>query len=142
MKLARIDHTDLSAIRSLLAEAALPHSDITAEGLQHFIALRDDNGVHGVVGLERYGSIALLRSLVVAPELRGHGYGIELTKAAESLSRDWDVAAIYLLTTTADVFFQNLGYRRVARESVPDEIQRTTEFSSLCPSSAIVMVKP
>jgi amino-acid N-acetyltransferase len=142
MKLARADHTDLTAIRSLLAEAHLPHSDITADGVQNFIALRDDNGVHGAIGLERYGVVVLLRSLVVAPELRGQGYGIELTKAAELLSRDWGVASVYLLTTTADAFFQRLGYRRIARESIPDEIRRTTEFSSLCPSSAIVMVKP
>jgi len=48
---------------------------------------------------------------------------------------------LYLLTTTAESFFQNFGYRTVERSLVPDLIQETVEFSSLCPDDATVMKK-
>jgi len=49
---------------------------------------------------------------------------------------------MYLLTTTAEAFFELLGFRRIERHAAPPEIQRSAEFSSLCPSSATVMAKP
>jgi amino-acid N-acetyltransferase len=48
---------------------------------------------------------------------------------------------LYLLTTTADAFFRRLGYEQTARELAPPAIKATREFSSLCPSSSIFMVK-
>lgn len=48
---------------------------------------------------------------------------------------------LYLLTDTAEAFFERLGYTRVARETVPLGIQQTEEFSSLCPDDAAVMKK-
>ena len=46
-----------------------------------------------------------------------------------------------LLTETADDFFSALGYRVVARESVPEAIRRSAEFRALCPASATCMRK-
>ena len=43
--------------------------------------------------------------------------------------------------TTAERFFEYLGYRRIGREETPKAIRNSREFSSLCPSTAIVMVK-
>jgi amino-acid N-acetyltransferase len=48
---------------------------------------------------------------------------------------------IYLLTTTAERFFERLGYARVQREAAPVAIQQTQEFSTLCSSSSALMVK-
>ena len=47
----------------------------------------------------------------------------------------------YLLTNTAERFFERLGYRRTDRENAPEAIRRTQEFSGLCPSSSALMVK-
>ena len=35
----------------------------------------------GVVGLECYGDVGLLRSLAVSPEVRGRGLGVKLVQA-------------------------------------------------------------
>jgi len=48
---------------------------------------------------------------------------------------------IYLLTTTAERFFERLGYARVLRDAAPVAIQRTQEFSALCPSNSAFMVQ-
>jgi N-acetylglutamate synthase-like GNAT family acetyltransferase len=64
---------DLAGIRWLLDMESLPSADITENALEHFLVCRDELGVAGVVGLERYDEVALLRSLVVSSEHIGRG---------------------------------------------------------------------
>jgi amino-acid N-acetyltransferase len=106
------------------------------------LVCRDDKGVVAAVGLEIFGRRALLRSLVVDREMRGQGLGGTLTAAAEALASRSEIESIYLLTTSAEDFFRTRGYRIIARSEAPAEIQRTTQFSELCPSTAVLMVKP
>jgi amino-acid N-acetyltransferase len=110
--------------------------------LERFLVCRDGRDVVAAVGLEVFGKVALLRSLVVDPQLRRQGLGMHLTKAAEALARRTGVETIYLLTTTAEEFFRARGYRIVARSEAPAAIPSTTQFSALCPSTAVLMVKP
>jgi amino-acid N-acetyltransferase len=60
---------------------------------------------------------------------------------AERYARSKGVTDLYLLTTTAEGFFERLGYRRVVRENAPEAIRQTKEFSGLCSSSAAFMAK-
>ena len=48
---------------------------------------------------------------------------------------------MFLLTTTAESYFGKRGYSTTSREAVPEAIRNTKEFASVCPSSAVVMVK-
>ena len=133
---------DLPGICSLLASEGLPYGDLTEQSLTHFLALREDDLLTGAVGLERYGDVALLRSLVVSAQHRRFGYGALLTDAIEKRAFAAGARSIYLLTTSAEFFFQARGYRRIERSQAPTAIQTTTQFSALCPSSAVLMVKP
>lgn len=126
----------------MLNYESLPASDLDESSLEKILVCRDDKGVVAVVGLEALGRVALLRSLVVDWEMRGQGLGVQLTKAAEALASRAGVESIYLLTTTAEEFFRAQGYRLLARSEAPLAIQSTTQFSELCPSSAVLMVKP
>jgi amino-acid N-acetyltransferase len=134
--------SDLAGIRWLLDMESLPSADITENALEHFLVYRDEKGVAGVVGLEKYGEVALLRSLVVSSEHMGRGLGKRLVAAAEDLASELHVRSIYLLTTTEVVFFEFRGFRCIRREEAPLPIRETREFSSLCPATAILMVKP
>ena len=115
-----------STVKRLLSEAELPTSDITPEKLQTFFACESDGELEGVVGLELYGQVGLLRSLVVPLRRRSRGVGSALVAHAEGVAQASGVVALYLLTTTAEPFFRRLGYERVAREVAPPEIQRTS----------------
>ncbi|MGM0604277.1 MAG: GNAT family N-acetyltransferase [Halobacteriota archaeon] len=84
---------------------------------------------------------ALLRSVVVAPDHRGRGYGRAIVDATETLAARAGVDRLYLLTTDAAGFFQSCGYEVVDREAVPATIRRTEQFSSLCPRSATALRK-
>jgi amino-acid N-acetyltransferase len=133
---------DLQSIRTLLDLAALPSADISEQSLQRFLVYRTSAGVIGAVGLDYYENAVLLRSLVVEKQHAGRGIGKELVAAAERLATDTAAPAIYLLTTTADRFFESLGFRRLQRELAPAAIRGSQQFALLCPASAVLMVKP
>jgi amino-acid N-acetyltransferase len=131
----------LPAVRALLETERLPASDLDEQALDYFLIWRDDSGVSGTVGLELYGDVAFLRSLVVAPNGRGNGAGTALTQAAEALAARLGVMNIYLLTMTAEHFFAARGWSKINRGDAPKSIQATTQFTGLCPSSAVLMMK-
>lgn len=126
---------------ALLQSQGLPASDITDEHLEHFFFTGSDNSPTGLVGIEMYGTEALLRSLVVADTARAQGIGSALVQHAEDYAYARRVARMYLLTTTAERFFKRLGYERIDRSRASASIERTTEFASLCPANSVFMIK-
>lgn len=130
-----------SAATRLLTEAGLPSSDLTPAHLENFLGCGPASAPDGIVGVELHESVALLRSLAVSASCRGRGCGTALVAQAERFAHSQGAKNIYLLTTTAERFFERLGYARVKREAAPLAIQRTQEFSTLCSSSSTLMVK-
>ncbi|MBI5381152.1 MAG: GNAT family N-acetyltransferase [Opitutae bacterium] len=131
---------DAAAIAALLAAADLPHTDI-APHLGNFLVAWTGETAVGAVGLEVHGSDALLRSLVVAPELRGRGLGDNLAETIVARARGLGVTRLFLLTTTAERFFARRGFAVVARRIVPAAIAATAEFRGLCPATAVCMAR-
>jgi amino-acid N-acetyltransferase len=132
---------DLDAIKDVLEICRLPKDDITPEHLAHFLVIRQDGDLVGTVGLEKCGSYGLLRSLAVVESHRGRGLGNKLTSEIETYARSSGLQALYLLTTTAAPFFTKLGYSVIERADAPIPIQGTQEFKSICPASAVCMLK-
>jgi amino-acid N-acetyltransferase len=132
---------DLPEIRALLEAAGLPHEDLTAGHLEHFLVLRSGPALAGVAGLEVHGADGLLRSVAVSQALRAQGFGAGLVAALEARAGARGLRALYLLTTTAAEFFARRGYRRIERREAPPRIQASAEFSALCPATATCMVK-
>ena len=133
--------TDFSAVVHLLADAALPHDDLSPEHLRHFLVIRDGDGIAGVVGMEVADDAGLLRSLAVTEARRGGGLASRLVDALEAHARSAGIRTLYLLTTTAENFFARRGYARAERDSVPAAIAATPEFRGICPASAACMAK-
>jgi amino-acid N-acetyltransferase len=132
---------DLPAVRALLEHCGLPTQDLKADHLGHFVLCRSGGRIAGTVGLELLGDLALLRSLAVAPELRGRRIGHELWHRALAAARRLNIRQLYLLTTTAEGLFVRWGFRRLPRESVPEVVRQTSEYSGVCPSTAAVMAR-
>ena len=129
------------SVVALLEAEGLPASDLTETHLEHFFFTGSDGAPSALVGLEIYGETALLRSLVVSAAARAQGLGSALVLHAEEYAAARQVRSIYLLTTTAEAYFEHRGYRRVDRAQAPPAIQSTREFASLCPSSSAFMIK-
>ncbi|MBI5578381.1 MAG: GNAT family N-acetyltransferase [Deltaproteobacteria bacterium] len=132
---------DLLAVRQLLSESSLPISDISARHLQHFFGCGSGPGLEGVIGLELFDEVALLRSLAVVSSCRNAGLGSGLVAHAERHARAQGIRNIYLLTTTAEDFFLRRGYARLEKAQAPTAIKSTKEFSGICPVSSAFMVK-
>lgn len=133
---------DLPAVRALLATASLPIDDVDATLLGDFYVARDISGdVRGVVGLQRAGRDALLRSPAVASAARSEGIGAKLVATVEEHARVTCVHRLYLLTTSAAAFFATRGYSILGRDAAPEGIRGTAQFAGLCPASSTFMVK-
>lgn len=129
---------DYPAIISLLKIAKLP-PDGVEENLSNFLVLNREGKIIGTVGLEIYGDKALLRSLAVAPQEQGNGYGIRLYQAIIRKAQEQVISEIYLLTETAEKFFAARGFEKIPRDIVDERVKSSVEFQSACPASAACM---
>jgi amino-acid N-acetyltransferase len=132
---------DRESVVTLLVQAGLPAADITAAGLRDFFVAFDAGSVIGAIGLERHGVHGLLRSLAVAPDWRGRGLGTALVEAIESKARALDLRTLSLLTETAVAFFSVRGYTAIPRAQAPAVLQKSGEFTTLCPAGSTCMHK-
>ncbi len=123
-------------LREALRAADLPTDDIEDEGRVFFQAVFGDGQTIGYAGLERCGGHDLLRSVVVLPEHRRHGFGRAIVEAA---LREVD-GDVFLATTSAAPFFSSIGFSEVPRAEVPAAVLATRQLSSICPSSATIMM--
>ena len=126
---------------ALLEDSGLPTSDLDTKQFENFLYLGDTDDPVGIIGLEIIGSVALLRSLAVTKDAQGNGYGKTLVFAIEDYAKSKNINELYLLTETAKDFFKNLNYTSIQKESAPESIKNTSEFSSVCPQSAVLMNK-
>jgi amino-acid N-acetyltransferase len=140
MKIIQANQTHRSAIIELLKNEKLPVADLPGN-LDHFFVAVIDNEIIGAIGLEHYPPFGLLRSMVVRKDHRNQKVAAELVETLEQHAADLKIEWIYLLTETASPYFEKKNYQRVERTEVPDKIKQSTEFSSVCPVSAIVMKK-
>jgi amino-acid N-acetyltransferase len=109
--------------------------------MENFLVATSDPSMIGLVGLEVFSGVGLLRSLVVAPDSRAAGVGRLLVAETEAYASRLGIAELWLLTTDADRYFEALGYAARQRNEAPRAIRQTAEFSLLCPGNAILMQK-
>jgi N-acetylglutamate synthase-like GNAT family acetyltransferase len=139
-QVSRASAEDLIPIRALLERSGLPTSDLES-ARPDFAVIREHGMLIAAGALQRFGSAALLRSLAVAPDRRGRGLGKTVVSELERLARAQQISRLILLTQTAAEFFARQGYQVIERSSAPQEVQRSDEFRSLCPSTATCMAK-
>lgn len=130
--------SDAPSVRALLTEAALPVAGVP-DSLEHFLVAERDGSLVGAIGLEPYGTAALLRSAVVHPTVRGTGLGESLVRELLDAARHANVRELVLLTTTAAEWFPRFGFTRITRDTVPAALHASEELRGACPASAVVM---
>jgi len=129
---------DLAGIARLLTAESLPVAGV-ADHLENFLIAERDGEIVGAMGLEVYGETALLRSAVVAPHLKNRGIGGILYEALVKKAKDVGISRVYLLTNTAEEYFQRRGFRKIDQKSVAGPVRSSVEFSGACPSHAACM---
>ena len=140
MKIRKATNRDLGAVEQLLSANDLP-LDGVKENLPGFIVAEEGGRVIGTVGLEKFGSIALLRSAVVSNERRGSGVGHRLVEQSLDYAEKDGIEELFLLTTTAEEYFPRFGFTRTTRSAVPSAVKASAEFRGACPDTALVMTR-
>ncbi len=129
---------DLPAVLQLLRECNLPTDDVSVIIGDFWIA-HSDGDLVGIIALECFGQVGLLRSLAVTPRYRNRGAAQVLCNRVLEDARTRGVVDLYLLTTDADAYFDRHGFAVIDRDAAPAAIKSTQQFAELCPDSAIVM---
>jgi amino-acid N-acetyltransferase len=140
MQIRTAQSSDIKPVETLLSSNDLP-LDGVADNFDEFVVAEDEGKIAGAIGLERFGSAALLRSAVVTPDQRGTGIGAKLVAELLDRARKTGISEIYLLTTTAENYFPRFGFKRTTRDAVPSAVKESPEFKGACPDSAIVMAR-
>jgi amino-acid N-acetyltransferase len=128
-------------LRAALVKAGLPADDV-GDPRHYFWRFETYEDVPvGFGGLEIHDGDAVLRSVVTLPPLRQLGMGGAIVAKLEEEARLHKCRAIYLVTTSEEEFFADLGYSACDRNAVPKAVRASGEFAALPPSASIAMVK-
>ena len=130
--------SDLRAVETLLTALKLPTSGVP-EWIGRFWLAESEGKVVGIAGVEVYRDGALLRSVAVDPGFRNQGIARLLTDRALESARAAGADRVFLLTTTAERYFPQLGFETITRDAVPPGVQQSVEFRGACPDTAVVM---
>ncbi len=127
---------DLPRILALLAGARLVTAGVR-DHLDTFRVAVDSDRIVATVGLEIYGDVALLRSVVVSGSFRGRGLGRRVVQEALDEARRQGVRQVALLTGDAAPFFARLGFQEVDRSVLDRRLFVSKEFAdSICVGAA------
>lgn len=138
MTITQAAGADIPAIVQLLKANDLPVDDIVAGKQLFFIATNNGQPI-GAIGLETHGSDGLLRSLVVDGAWRNRSVGRTLYNTLVDECAQSNISRLYLLTRTAQPYFERLGWQTIDRNAAPVAVRSSAEFAHLCPASAVCM---
>ena len=138
MKIRDATSSDFPAVEQLLLASKLPVEGVR-ENFSSFVVAEETGTIAGAIGLEKYGSAALVRSAVVSPSSRGTGIGRHLVESILERAKEDGIDELYLLTTTAENYFPRFGFTPTTRSAVPESVKASAEFRGACPDTAVVM---
>lgn len=136
---AQLSHFE--EVVQFLHKVKLPTEDLSENSLAGFILAFDNSHLIGTAGIEYHNKYALLRSVAIDETQRNKKIAEALTKQILLEAESKGVCEVFLITNTADQYFEKQGFITVERVNVPIEIVTTQQFSTICPSSAVVMKK-
>ncbi len=134
----RTTKSDLPAVEAFLMANERPVEGVKDQFERFWLALQS-NQIIGCAGLEKYGAIALLRSVAVLPERRKQGIGKALISHIMQDAVSANVTDLYLLTTHADRYFAGFGFRPLDKSAAPKSLLSSAEFQGACPENATLM---
>jgi N-acetylglutamate synthase-like GNAT family acetyltransferase len=115
-------------VLSLLGSLHLPTAGVVDHFGNFFVAREKDGRLTGAIGLERYGTVALLRSAAVAPGLQKSGVGSKLTRLLIDFAEAEGLAELVLFTSTARDFFARFGFVPANRENYHAKLKASAQW--------------
>ena len=129
---------DFVPIHELLTAAHLPVAGVDA-ATGGYVVADFDGKVAGVLGMEKFGTSALLRSFTVRSAYRKRGVGEALVRHVLDQLKQEGISPIYILTNTAEAFAARFGFVKISREEIPAPILAGSAIGTACPASSTCM---
>ena len=122
---------DVAAIHALVRRyaaqgALLPRTrrEIQAAIGDYVVVVDANRRVHACAALSRYSdSLAEVSSVAVARSAQGKGLGSMAVRGTEAMARDRGIIELFAMTS-AEAFFESLGYERSSLEQYPEKLAR------------------
>jgi N-acetylglutamate synthase-like GNAT family acetyltransferase len=121
---------DIPTIEKLLTAEWLPAMAIE-EFIDSFWVLDRGGEVLGAAGMEMYGDLGFLRSVVVSPELRGTGEGDRLVSEALAHAKQHGARRVYLFTMNAAPFFARYGFQPITMDDFEPSVRDSWQYVGL-----------
>ncbi len=131
---------DLTPVLEHLRVAKLVLAGVE-EHLEHFWIATNNETIIATAGLEVYGQQALLRSVAVNAAYQHQGIGKKIIATILEYAKNLEIEQVFLLTETAELYFQNLGFRQTTRDTVTESMLSSVEFLGACSDSAVLMTR-
>jgi len=79
--------------------------------------------------------------MAVASGHRSKGIAMALINELMAYAKGKRVSDMFLITNTAEQYFQRVGFKKIPREEVKEVVLQSKEFNGLCPASSAIMMK-
>jgi N-acetylglutamate synthase-like GNAT family acetyltransferase len=116
--LIRAQPGDRFELRLFLRTADLTLSGLDDPELPLWIQVDADGRIEGTAGFELAGREALIRSVAVAPSLRGTGLGRKLAQFALDRAAEAGAERAWLFSRRSGPFWQKLGFEPADRDEL------------------------
>jgi N-acetylglutamate synthase-like GNAT family acetyltransferase len=134
----------VAPIEMSAAAPLLEASGLTLDGLSHTLLLAasdSEERILAVAGFEHFEDVILLRSVAVDPQYRTQGVGKSLCASVLNLAKAHGAHQAFLLTETAEKFFEKLGFETIPRAQADPRILASEEFKEGRCASAVLMTR-
>jgi len=136
-KVKKLKKAERQAARKLVAASGLPRGGM--DDAELWCVKGEGGRILGVAGLETWGRQGLLRSVAVDKESRKEGVATALVKQIIAAARKKKIGEVFLITETAPLFFERLGFNAIDRSRVRGGVLDSVEFREACSETAPVM---
>jgi N-acetylglutamate synthase-like GNAT family acetyltransferase len=128
---------DTDSIRACLLACDLTLAGVGSAEL-HLSVLETRAGqTVGVTGYESAGPHALIRSVAVAPSLRGNGLGVMLAEVAFEQAAAAGAEQLWLFSRRGGAFWQRLGFRLTPTDGLVAALPHTWQVSDFAESGQL-----
>jgi amino-acid N-acetyltransferase len=136
-KVKKVKKAEIQPARKLVSVSGLPLGGLNGAELW---CVKGERGlILGVAGLETWGRQGLLRSVAVDKDHRKEGVGTALVKQIIAEAKKKKLGEVFLITETAPLFFERLGFNATDRFRVRGGVLDSVEFKEACSETAPVM---
>jgi len=136
-KAEKVKKEETRAARRLVSVSGLPRGGL--DDAQLWCVKGEEGRIIGVAGLETWGRQGLLRSVAVDKGHLKEGVGTSLVRQIIAEARKKKMSELFLITETAPLFFERLGFSGIDRARVRGAVLGSVEFNEACSETAPVM---